>query len=161
MEKSGLFQNCPHCNGTGLEQYGTHGTSHPTCTVCNGQKIISSLTGFPPNSLTLEMTMLTTPIEPAPTEDKKAPVEEVDILLKFANDHSYDTWPEMVNDCHDQVIIEYTVEAMQEHASNEKAKSIRDAIDCFEPLFLISPTDTLEVAKQLKECYNNLLKLKK
>lgn len=74
-QKSGLFQNCPHCNGTGLEQYGTHGTSSPTCTVCNGQKIISSLTGFPPNALTIERTMLTAPVV-APSEEVKLPFND-------------------------------------------------------------------------------------
>lgn len=42
------WQSCPHCNGTGISQNsGTYNTL-PTCTVCNGKKIISTITGQPP-----------------------------------------------------------------------------------------------------------------
>lgn len=44
-----VWQSCPHCRGTGIEQYGTFNTSLPKCTVCNGKKIISMLTGLPPS----------------------------------------------------------------------------------------------------------------
>lgn len=41
------FQKCPICNGTGFEcVLGTQ----IKCTVCDGQKIISELTGKPPKS---------------------------------------------------------------------------------------------------------------
>lgn len=42
------WQNCPHCRGTGIEQTGTFNTSNPICTVCNGKKILSTITGLPP-----------------------------------------------------------------------------------------------------------------
>lgn len=51
MSEKGIWQNCPHCKGTGQELYGTHGVSQPICTVCNGAKIISQLTGLPPYSM--------------------------------------------------------------------------------------------------------------
>ena len=42
------FQACPVCFGTGVSQNsGTYSTV-PTCTVCNGKKIISTITGQPP-----------------------------------------------------------------------------------------------------------------
>lgn len=44
------YQKCPVCNGTGRDlnsQFTTNQTSG-TCTVCNGKKIINTLTGKPP-----------------------------------------------------------------------------------------------------------------
>lgn len=45
------WQLCPKCNGTGRmqQQYATVTSSFTNCDVCNGAKIISSLTGLPPN----------------------------------------------------------------------------------------------------------------
>lgn len=52
----------------------------------------------------------------------------------------------------------------QKYATQERKqareKAIKECINCFDSLFLISPTDTEEVAKQLKESYNAMLKLK-
>ena len=41
-----MFQKCPICEGTGLD---TIIKPAIVCSVCKGEKIISSLTGFPPN----------------------------------------------------------------------------------------------------------------
>ena len=41
-----MFQKCPICEGTGLD---TIIKPAIMCSVCKGEKIISSLTGFPPN----------------------------------------------------------------------------------------------------------------
>lgn len=50
---NGIWQNCPHCNGTGNELGVNFGPYFPPiCTVCNGAKIISQITGLPPNSHT-------------------------------------------------------------------------------------------------------------
>jgi hypothetical protein len=38
------------------------------------------------------------------------------ILKDSANSHSYESWPEMVYDCHDQIVIDYTAEAMKQAA---------------------------------------------
>lgn len=35
------WQKCPQCNGTGIEPISGTFNSIPTCTVCNGKKIIS------------------------------------------------------------------------------------------------------------------------
>ena len=46
------WQRCPVCEGKGTTpQIGTTqiNTAEPTCTVCLGRKIISALTGNPPN----------------------------------------------------------------------------------------------------------------
>jgi hypothetical protein len=44
-----MWQQCPQCKGSGLEPIiGTY-SNIPICTVCNGAKIISQLTGLPPN----------------------------------------------------------------------------------------------------------------
>lgn len=44
-----MWQKCPVCNGTGKDPNpGTFNTAAPVCTVCNGEKIISQLTGKPP-----------------------------------------------------------------------------------------------------------------
>ncbi len=42
------WQRCPICEGTGI--YQGQGTFHeiPTCPTCNGKRIISTLTGLPP-----------------------------------------------------------------------------------------------------------------
>ena len=48
---SGLWQCCPKCAGEGIVS--TKGLSSATtekCDVCNGKKIISKITGLPPQS---------------------------------------------------------------------------------------------------------------
>jgi DnaJ-class molecular chaperone len=40
------WQKCPVCNGTGVSYGGL--SSSATCPTCNGQRIISELTGKPP-----------------------------------------------------------------------------------------------------------------
>jgi hypothetical protein len=42
-----MWQKCPICLGSGIV-FTSSGTSHITCSVCNGRKIISELTGLPP-----------------------------------------------------------------------------------------------------------------
>lgn len=54
IKQKSMWLKCPICNGTGrvaVEIYNTT-NSNPTCTctVCNGAKIISELTGLPPSS---------------------------------------------------------------------------------------------------------------
>lgn len=53
-EPNGFWQLCPKCNGDGnLLRYNTPnimGTNaNPICDLCNGKKIISIITGLPPN----------------------------------------------------------------------------------------------------------------
>jgi hypothetical protein len=45
-----LWQSCPHCYGVGKEPTGNFMVRYTIfdCTVCNGKKIISTLTGKPP-----------------------------------------------------------------------------------------------------------------
>ncbi len=42
-----MWQKCPICNGSGLNYQETSIKNCP-CSVCNGSKIISELTGKPP-----------------------------------------------------------------------------------------------------------------
>jgi len=59
MSKSGIWELCPKCNGQGIvsrppyisgdQQIWTTINSQFICDVCNGSKIISSLTGLPTN----------------------------------------------------------------------------------------------------------------
>ena len=46
-----MWQTCPICNGTGIDYvfkgYGVNTSNN--CTTCKGKKIISTLTGLPPN----------------------------------------------------------------------------------------------------------------
>lgn len=44
-----MWQKCPICNGTGLEYEPVMTTIGKICSICNGTKIISELTGLPPN----------------------------------------------------------------------------------------------------------------
>jgi DnaJ-class molecular chaperone len=47
-----MWQKCCACNGVGTvknNSLDTKGFLNTTCTVCNGTKIISELTGLPPN----------------------------------------------------------------------------------------------------------------
>jgi hypothetical protein len=39
-------------------------------------------------------------------------------LTKIANEHSYNTWGELMYDTHECIQIEYTCEAMDEHAKS-------------------------------------------
>jgi hypothetical protein len=45
-----MWQVCPICNGTGFNNNSTFSTIPPTCSVCSGMKIISEITGLPPNT---------------------------------------------------------------------------------------------------------------
>jgi hypothetical protein len=41
-----IWQSCPHCGGSGFDRDGSYASA--VCIVCNGKKIISTLTGLPP-----------------------------------------------------------------------------------------------------------------
>ena len=43
-----MYQKCPICNGTGIAM--TIQSSNSVCPTCQGKRIISELTGLPPNS---------------------------------------------------------------------------------------------------------------
>jgi DnaJ-class molecular chaperone len=43
-----MWQKCPICNGTGKVSEPLSNNTSTTCTVCQGKKIISELTGLPP-----------------------------------------------------------------------------------------------------------------
>lgn len=46
-----MWQKCPVCNGTGRTTPSTYSSNTTDiCSVCKGQKIISQLTGLPPNN---------------------------------------------------------------------------------------------------------------
>lgn len=42
------FQRCPVCDGTGYRMSAYTSSCTETCSVCQGTKIISTLTGLPP-----------------------------------------------------------------------------------------------------------------
>ena len=42
------FQKCPVCNGTGKLINTLSSSTYKICDTCNGEKIISELTGLPP-----------------------------------------------------------------------------------------------------------------
>lgn len=42
------WQTCPVCNGSGVSQQGGTYNTIPTCPTCNGKRIISTITGNPP-----------------------------------------------------------------------------------------------------------------
>ena len=44
-----MWQKCPICNGTGRTHNTLSSSSFDICSTCNGTKIISELTGLPPN----------------------------------------------------------------------------------------------------------------
>lgn len=44
------WQKCPLCNGSGLGLNEGLYTAIPICSVCQGQKIISEVTGLPPGT---------------------------------------------------------------------------------------------------------------
>lgn len=39
-----------------------------------------------------------------------------EIMKQFANDHSYESWGELMYDCHEHTQIEYTKEVMEIYA---------------------------------------------
>jgi len=39
-----------------------------------------------------------------------------EILQKHANEHSYDSWYELMNDTHEECQLDYTIDAMEEFA---------------------------------------------
>lgn len=44
-----MWQKCPVCNGSGKTYNTTLSSTYSICTTCNGTKIISEITGLPPN----------------------------------------------------------------------------------------------------------------
>lgn len=54
------WQLCPKCKGNGLQE-GMYGTSFrsSSCDLCNGYKVISSLTGIPPMTTTSNSSSIT------------------------------------------------------------------------------------------------------
>ena len=44
-----MWQKCPICDGTGRTQNTNSTSSYSVCSTCNGSKLISRLTGLPPN----------------------------------------------------------------------------------------------------------------
>jgi hypothetical protein len=44
-----MWQKCPICNGSGKVANILSSSSFEVCSTCNGSKIISKLTGLPPN----------------------------------------------------------------------------------------------------------------
>ena len=42
-----MWQRCPICNGSGIDDRDTTSSVQPQCSVCNGMKIISETTGLP------------------------------------------------------------------------------------------------------------------
>jgi hypothetical protein len=47
-----MFQKCPICEGTGEDSINVpFNAIPPICSVCKGEKIISTLTGLPPNRI--------------------------------------------------------------------------------------------------------------
>lgn len=59
----------------------------------------------------------------AQKEDQDIEKLAEDILERFANDHSYENWPEMVYDSHDNIVIDYTKQAMVEMYNLGKSAS--------------------------------------
>lgn len=45
-----MWQKCPICEGTGFYSLPLSATTTEKCSVCDGKKIISELTGLPPNN---------------------------------------------------------------------------------------------------------------
>ena len=46
-----MYQKCPTCNGTGVDQVSAYVSKDPTCPTCNGKRIIDEITGKPPNQV--------------------------------------------------------------------------------------------------------------
>lgn len=43
-----MWQKCPICNGTGVDQQNSTPNKMATCPTCNGKRIISEVSGLPP-----------------------------------------------------------------------------------------------------------------
>lgn len=56
------WQKCPVCNGTGKNYGGLQ--SSAICPTCNGQRIISEITGLPPALITTTYQSTTTDLTP-------------------------------------------------------------------------------------------------
>lgn len=84
METTGIWQNCPRCNGTGNDPQALHGTTvFPKCLVCNGQKIISQITGKSP--------------QPEPVVSEKAEVTDERDIIPFVSINGIRYRPEVEN----------------------------------------------------------------
>lgn len=65
--------------------------------------------------------------------EKNMSAEE--ILIKVANEHSYEDWGELMYDTHEDSQIQYAKEAMQEYASQQNKdliEQLRTESDCVE-----------------------------
>jgi hypothetical protein len=72
-----MWQKCPICNGSGRDFTPLSNSSSSICSVCDGSKIISELTGLPPslsiNNEGLDLKMLDEKLEKAlNTETEKS-----------------------------------------------------------------------------------------
>jgi len=47
-----------------------------------------------------------------------------EIMVKVANEHSYESWGELMYDTHEHSQIEYTKQAMEEYANQFKTTSL-------------------------------------
>lgn len=45
-----MWQRCPICNGSGVEQNYITSSMYVQCSVCKGKKIISEINGLPPEA---------------------------------------------------------------------------------------------------------------
>ncbi len=50
-----MYQKCPICNGSGVDQVSAYTGKDPKCLVCNGKRIINEITGKPPNNTVAEV----------------------------------------------------------------------------------------------------------
>lgn len=56
-----MWQKCPICNGTGVvPSHGITSSSSTLCTVCKGAKIISEVTGLPPDNAAVTLKGIST-----------------------------------------------------------------------------------------------------
>ena len=58
-----MWQKCPVCNGTGKIYSSLSTSSSDVCSVCNGAKIISELSGLPPKSVNANLIDKTEDVE--------------------------------------------------------------------------------------------------
>jgi DnaJ-class molecular chaperone len=64
-----MWQKCPICNGTGINYNTLPSLTSAVCTVCKGTKIISELTGLPPNNFEVIKNDTTKNIDYKPSKD--------------------------------------------------------------------------------------------
>lgn len=46
-----MYQKCPICHGTDIDKVSAYTSDDPTCPACKGKRIISKITGKPPNQV--------------------------------------------------------------------------------------------------------------